>query len=335
MNYRIAFAALVGIACSQPTSAQWTNTSLLNSAFSSNSDQQYPSYRNELGSSQLTIGANWTGGLTDLSLINSNIGNTAAGGFSFWQMTSPSSKRLLTYFQGNGNVGIGTAYPGARLQVEGNIRATGGSFSSIYSGNTDVLYPNNVVNAGGEAQLSIGANWTGGMTDLSLINSNLFNTSGGGFTFWQMTSSTSKRFLAYFRGDGSVGIGTTNPGQFKLAVEGKIGAQEIEVRAPGQGWADFVFKPDYVLPPLRTVETFIRQHGHLPDIPSEAVVKADGIAVGAMQSKLLQKIEELTIYVIQQQKQIDRLNSQVKRMDSPKNYRRYGSKATHPYTITR
>lgn len=107
--------------------------------------------------------------------------------------------------------------------------------------------------------------------------------------------------------NGNVGIGTTNPGQFKLAVEGKIGAQEVEVRAPGQGWADFVFSEEYRLPPLQTVADYIAAHHHLPDVPSQAEVVARGYLLGEMDAKLLQKIEELTLYVLQQQQEINTL----------------------------
>ncbi|MVM41092.1 hypothetical protein GO730_30920 [Spirosoma sp. HMF3257] len=106
---------------------------------------------------------------------------------------------------------------------------------------------------------------------------------------------------------GSVGIGTTSPGAYKLAVEGKIGAREVEVKTGS--WADFVFKPGYQLRPLSEVASFVATHQHLPEIPSEADVKANGIGLGEMNAKLLQKIEELTLYVIQQQKRIERLEA--------------------------
>ncbi|WP_461630288.1 hypothetical protein [Labilibaculum euxinus] len=98
---------------------------------------------------------------------------------------------------------------------------------------------------------------------------------------------------------GHVGIGTQSPNSYMLAVNGTIRAKEIKVEA---NWADFVFKGDYSLRNLTEVEEFIIENGHLPDIPTEKEVKAEGISLGEMNSKLLQKIEELTLYAIQLKK---------------------------------
>ncbi len=94
---------------------------------------------------------------------------------------------------------------------------------------------------------------------------------------------------------GNVGIGTTTPGS-KLAVNGNITAKEVQVTA--LGWPDFVFSEEYELMPLADVEKAIREDGHLPGIPSAEEVTANGIEVGRIQAKLLQKVEELTLYVI-------------------------------------
>lgn len=89
---------------------------------------------------------------------------------------------------------------------------------------------------------------------------------------------------------------------YKLAVKGKIKAEEIKVTA--SEWADFVFADEYKLPPLEDVGRFVKKHKHLPGIPSEAEVLANGIELGAMDVKLLQKIEELTLYTLEQEKKI-------------------------------
>ncbi|MGF6849534.1 hypothetical protein QFZ51_004769 [Chitinophaga sp. W3I9] len=106
--------------------------------------------------------------------------------------------------------------------------------------------------------------------------------------------------LLYVRGDGNVGIGTNIP-QAKLAVKGDIFAQKVKVTQ--SGWADFVFHPDYELPSLQEVECFIKANKHLPEIPSEKEVEKDGLDVGEMNKKLLQKIEELTLYIIDLKKE--------------------------------
>lgn len=120
--------------------------------------------------------------------------------------------------------------------------------------------------------------------------------------------SWSKYVLAISRSSGNVGIGTHNPGTWKLAVNGKIRAKEIKVET---SWSDFVFEDHYRLPTLKEVEEFIEQNGHLKDIPSAKEVEEKGVLLGEMDSKLLQKIEELTLYIIQQQKEIEQLKQLV------------------------
>lgn len=108
--------------------------------------------------------------------------------------------------------------------------------------------------------------------------------------------------------EGNVGIGTLTTGSHKLAVEGTIGAREVKVYLGA--WSDFVFKKDYNLPTLKEVETHIRSKGHLKGIPSEKEVIQNGVNLGEMNSKLLQKVEELTLYLIQQNKDIEVLKEE-------------------------
>ena len=91
-----------------------------------------------------------------------------------------------------------------------------------------------------------------------------------------------------------------------MAVNGNIKAKEIRVET---GWSDFVFESDYNLPTLKEVENHIKENGHLQDIPSAEEVAEHGIFLGEMDSKLLQKIEELTLYTIDQEKRIENLES--------------------------
>ena len=103
--------------------------------------------------------------------------------------------------------------------------------------------------------------------------------------------------------NGNVGIGTSAP-QYRLSVNGTVQAKEVIVNS---GWADYVFAPGYKLQPLVEVEKFIEQNHHLPDIPSAAEVQENGVSVGGMQVKLLAKIEELTLHVIELEKKISDL----------------------------
>ncbi|MEN2436799.1 cell wall anchor protein [Weeksellaceae bacterium A-14] len=88
---------------------------------------------------------------------------------------------------------------------------------------------------------------------------------------------------------------------------GKITAKEIEVKA--NVWADYVFKEGYPLNSLENVESYITEYGHLPNIPSAAEIQKNGINVAEMESKLLEKIEELTLYIIEQNKKVKRLEA--------------------------
>ncbi len=99
----------------------------------------------------------------------------------------------------------------------------------------------------------------------------------------------------------------TNP-QSKLAVNGNITAKDVMVT--NTGWSDYVFQPGYRLPPLREVGAFIQANHHLPGIPSEAEVKAKGVSLGDMQAKLLAKVEELTLHMIQADERNNRLDEQ-------------------------
>lgn len=107
---------------------------------------------------------------------------------------------------------------------------------------------------------------------------------------------------------GNVGIGTKTP-DAKLTVKGNIHAQEIKVTT--DAGADFVFEKDYQLKDLSILEEFVKSNKHLPDIPSEQEMKEKGLEVGEFQIKLLQKIEELTLYIIAQQRQIEELRDKV------------------------
>ena len=111
--------------------------------------------------------------------------------------------------------------------------------------------------------------------------------------------------------NGNVGIGTTNP-QNPLSVNGTIQAKELLLNT---GWSDYVFAPGYHLRPLSEVAAFIDQHHHLPDIPSEPEVREKGVSVGEVQSKLLAKIEEITLHMIRQEKENQELRQRIARLE--------------------
>ena len=111
--------------------------------------------------------------------------------------------------------------------------------------------------------------------------------------------------------NGDVSIGTTESATgYKLSVGGKIMAEELKVQLEAD-WPDFVFEPNYNLSNLSTLEKFINKNKHLPNIPSAKEVKENGIKVGEMNAKLLQKIEELTLYVIDLHKETEKLKKEL------------------------
>ncbi len=103
--------------------------------------------------------------------------------------------------------------------------------------------------------------------------------------------------ISYFdlAANGNLGLGTHTP-DYKLDVNGAVRAKEFFVET---GWSDFVFEKDYELPTLEEVEEHIEEHGHLPGVPSAAEIQENGLEMGQAQTFLMQKIEELTLYVLE------------------------------------
>ncbi len=125
----------------------------------------------------------------------------------------------------------------------------------------------------------------------------------------------SKNGATLYYDAGNVAVNTdVAPVGYAFAVKGKIIAEEIKVQV--FPWADFVFKEDYNLPTLAQVEQHIKEKGHLQYIPSAKEVAKNGIQLGEINSKLLQKIEELTLYTIQQQKELQQQQEYNKSLES-------------------
>lgn len=117
--------------------------------------------------------------------------------------------------------------------------------------------------------------------------------------------------------NGSLGIGTLNAGDYKLAVNGKMRVHEIRVETAN--WPDYVFEKSYSLPPLRDLEKYIAQNKRLPEIPSATEAERDGVDLGNMNRLLLKKIEELTLHLISKDKEITelkKLNSKVEDLEN-------------------
>jgi len=102
----------------------------------------------------------------------------------------------------------------------------------------------------------------------------------------------------HYIAQGNFGIGTTTPGE-KLSVNGNIRAHEIKVESSATTWPDYVFDQDYDLPKLEYLKIFIAENKHLPNVPNATTVERDGVSLGEMNKILLQKVEELTLYMLQ------------------------------------
>jgi hypothetical protein len=125
-------------------------------------------------------------------------------------------------------------------------------------------------------------------------------TSAASIAGWEFYNSDQNKTLLYVRqATGNVGIGTADP-KTRLAVNGEVLAKKVRVTP--NNWSDFVFDSSYHLPSLQYVAHFIAQHKHFPDIPSAKEVSDNDLELGQNQAKLLQKIEEMTLYLIAQEK---------------------------------
>lgn len=202
----------------------------------------------------------------------------------------------LTYYtvvEGTGYTGIGTVSPQGRLDVHGG------------SSHFDALW----VRASG----AVGAQ--GGLihhqsSDYAwqtvAQNTAYQNNSSLRFHFINRTSPEVKETsnVLVLHSLGRVGVGTISPA-CELDVAGTMRACEVLVNLNG-GWCDYVFDENYELPELSSVERFIKEHHHLPEVPSEAEVLESGINVADMNAVLLKKVEELTLYVIDLKKENDK-----------------------------
>lgn len=211
------------------------------------------------------------------------------------------------YNANTGNVGIGTSSPLFNLHISSAAAAT-----TLEIGNTTVSTGySNLIFKGSANQWTISKSPSGsGPTATGTL---IFSYYNGIYT--PQSSYTIPYITFYADGTNSgasVIINSNNTslrGTCALAVEGKIGARELVISSLTP-FPDYVFEPNYKLRSLPEVEKFIKQYSHLPEMPSAEDVKKDGLEVGKMTTILVQKVEELTLQMIEMNKQIEKLEKE-------------------------
>ncbi len=222
-----------------------------------------------------------------LTIFNASAQQDTAGRSIKLRMQTAAVNSLPNTFPSTGNVGIGTTSPVSSLDMNGGLTLDNTEWgeATVYTtrSSSDIGRSFYILN--------------------SVTNRVAANMKVGGVLI-----SDNFAYAYPAKGDlvvkGKVGIGIANPTE-KLAVNGTIRSKEVKVDLVN--WPDYVFQKDYDLTSLADVEKFIKINKHLPDIPSAEEVKNEGVSLGEMNAKLLKKIEELTLYVIQLKDEVEKL----------------------------
>lgn len=207
------------------------------------------------------------------------------------------------YVGGNGIVGFGTNAPtdlhgfGGKIDVRGDIQMS--------DANAFLQIDNTLTNSNCGIVLSeVGAYtswiWYDGSANYLTINAD----PGGGFR---------KDIIVHSTGEVGIGTSTTKTG-YRLSVDGKVACEEVLVEN-STNWPDYVFDEDYELTSLEQLEESIEENNHLPGLPSAAEVEENGFSLGEMQKIFLEKLEELTLYTIEQGKQIKEQQERIEALE--------------------
>jgi hypothetical protein len=190
----------------------------------------------------------------------------------------------------NFNVGIGTSLPTEKLHVNGNFLINSFTSEPIMQLQTDGINKGFIDISG----------------DNIRIGTNINNNTG------KLVIRTNGMDRLFVDGGGNVNIGSqTNAAGYIFRVGGKMICEEVKVKLQSSGWPDYVFGDDYTLMDPANLKNYIKVNRHLPNIPSAKTVESNGFELGDMQRRLLEKIEELTLYMLRQQEQIEQLKSRL------------------------
>lgn len=281
------------------------------------------------------IGATYFGYQAGTAASGSSIGNynTCFGSNAGSNQLGSTKNTFLGYNAGNFNNGYDNVYLGFNAGSRSATDASNGTQNVVignnaghYGGSSQYAFQSNntiigfnagkyIMGSGGN--ILIGSN-TGPTSPSSLVSNQLFIDNVGGTTplIWGNFATASRQVKL----NGKVGIGAVGTfpiaaggadvSAYKLFVTGGILTYEVRV-ALNTTWADYVFAKNYNLIPLTEVENYITTNGHLPNMPSGTQVKADGINVAEMARIQQEKIEELTLYIIDQNKRIEALEAKI------------------------
>jgi len=216
-----------------------------------------------------------------------------------------------------GNVGIGTLTPSSKLSVNGTSSFTGVAtfFSNVGIGNSTpnapLQFANNVANR--KIVMYDGFNDDNQFYGLG-VNDHVFryqvDATVADHVFYAGSSTTTSNELMRIKGNGNVTIGTATPATgYMLTVAGKIICTEVKVQL--QPFPDYVFEKNYKLPTLAEVEEHINTYHRLPGMPGATEVESNGLEVGKMQGKVVEKVEEATLYILQLSKENQQLKEQL------------------------
>jgi len=250
----------------------------------------------------LAVGSNGQLSSVEYSALGDNLGDHIATkniNLNGKKIVNGTSSMTGIFVSTDGKVGVGTGSVTLTdaLEVNGAVASKGLKISNLAGSTSKVL----IVNTDGQVQSAnysaVGDNM-GNHTATQNINLNGKKIVNG--------TSTNGLYVGT-NGNVRIGAGTGNPSK-ALEVNGVVRSKEVLVEATG--WADFVFEDDYDLMSLAEIEQFVKQHGHLPEVPSAKEVEENGIGLGEMNALLLQKIEEMTLHMIELEKRLKELENQ-------------------------
>lgn len=223
----------------------------------------------------------------EIGALGSSLNNVST--FTSGYIGKDYANRFMTFLP-NGDVGIGTTSPAGQLHLVGN-----GLISEEASA------------VGGRISLRNPSKTGADVKDWTIFN--MTTSYIKGLHFWRYAANgTNLGAAVVFGDDGTVKIGavtTPNPAGYRLYVDQGILTEKVKIAVAGSAnWADYVFAKDYKLMPLTEVEKFVKANKHLPNVPSAADMVKEGNDLGKTDAKLLEKIEELTLYIIEIEKKL-------------------------------